>query len=146
MRPVLENEQRPIDDGRTVGGNLELVDRLVEARVGVDVRAEVHARRLQEGNPLLLGEVLRAVEGHVLDEVRQAALVVVFEHRPGVDDEPELGAILGLLVDADVVAHAVGQRADRDPRIDGNGRRQRRVVRTRDDGALRRGRQTGRNG
>ncbi len=130
VRPVLEDQQGPIDDGGTVGRNLQLVDRLVEAGVGVDVGAEAHARRLQERDHVLLGKVTRAVEGHVLDEVRQPALVVVFEHRPGVDDEPELGTILRLLVDADVVAHAVGQRADRDPRIDGNGRRQRRVVRT----------------
>ena len=66
----------------------------------------------------LLREVLRAVEGHVLDEVREAALVVVFEHRAGIDREPKLGAALRLPVGADVVAEAVRQRADGDLRID----------------------------
>ena len=79
---------------RVVGGNLQLVDGLVEARVGVDVRAEAHAGRLQEGDDVLLREVPRAVEAHVLDEVREPALVVVFENRSGIDDEPELGATL----------------------------------------------------
>ena len=32
VRPVLEDEQRPIDDRRVVGRDLQLVDRLVEAR------------------------------------------------------------------------------------------------------------------
>ena len=41
---------------------------------------------------LLLREVLRALELHVLDEMRQPQLVVVFEHRPRLDDEPQLGA------------------------------------------------------
>ena len=119
-----------------VGRNLQLVDGLVEARVGVDVRAEAHADRLHERDDVLLREVARAVERHVLDEVREPALIVVFEDRAGVDDEPELGAALRLLVRADVVAQAVRQRADGDPRVDGNGRRQRRVLRAGGDGAL----------
>ena len=56
---------------------------------------------------VLLREVQRAVEAHVLDEMRQPALVVVFEHRAGVDDEPQFGAALRLRVRADVVAQAV---------------------------------------
>ena len=74
------------------------------------------------------GKVLRAVERHVLDEVRQPALVLVFEHRTGVDDEPQLGARLRLPVLADVVAQAVRQRAHRDQRIDRNGLVERRVL------------------
>ena len=38
VRPVLEDEQRLIDDRRVVGRDLQLVDRLVEAGVRVDVR------------------------------------------------------------------------------------------------------------
>ena len=94
-----------------VGRHLEHVDGLVEAGVGVDVGAEAHAERLDERHELLLGKVLGAVEGHVLDEVREPALVVVFENRAGVDDEPELGALLRLLVGADVVVQAVRRAA-----------------------------------
>ena len=102
------------------GRNLQFVDGLVEAGVGVDVRAEPHAERLHERDDVLLREVARAIEGHVLDEVRQPALVVVFEHRAGLDGEAKLGASLRLPVGAHVVAQAIRQRADGDLRIDRN--------------------------
>ena len=73
-------------------GNLQLVDGLVEARVRVHVRAEPHAERLHEVGDVLLREVPGAVEGHVLDEVGEPALVVVFEDRARLDDEPKFGA------------------------------------------------------
>ena len=149
VRPVLEDEQRPIDGLRLVGRDRERVDRLVEARVGVDVGAEAHAERFEERHDLVLREVARAVEGHVLGEMRQPALVVVFEDRPGLDDEAQLGALLGLLVGADVVAQAIRQRSDRDLGIFRNGlaqgdrlRRVRRDLSVRD--GKRRRRQAGR--
>ncbi len=51
----------------------------------------------------------------MLEQVREAALVVVLEHAPGVDDEPELGAGARLGVGADdvrqpVVEHAAARR------------------------------------
>jgi len=45
-------------------------------------------------------------------------LIVVLEHRPGVDGEAQLRARLRLAILADVVAHPVGQRADGNQRID----------------------------
>ena len=98
VRPVLEDQQRPVDDARIVGGNLQLVDRLVEARIGVDVRSEAHPGRLEKRDDFLLREVTRAVEAHVLDEVREPALIVLFENRSCVDDEPELGPGLRILL------------------------------------------------
>ena len=53
-------------------------------------------------------------ELHVLDEVRGAQLVVVFQHRPRLDDQPQLGAPRRLRVRAHVVAQPVRQRADDD--------------------------------
>ncbi len=64
--------------------------------------------------------MLRALELHVLDEVRQAALVVVFQDRPGLDDQPEFDFARGLRVRPDVETEAVGQRADEDLWIDGH--------------------------
>ena len=118
VREVFEDEQRPVDHGRVVGRNLQFVDRFVKAGVGIDVRAEPHAERLHEGAHGVAGKVPRAVERHVLDEVRHAALVFVLEHRTGLDGEPKLGARLGLPVLPDVVAESVGERADRDQRVD----------------------------
>ena len=108
VRPVFEDEQRPVNHRGIVGGNLQFVDGFIEARVGIHVRAEPHAERLHEGGDVLSGEVQRAVEAHVLDEVCEPPLIFVFEHRARVDGEPELGPGLGLLVGADVVAQAIG--------------------------------------
>jgi hypothetical protein len=62
----------------------------------------------------------RAVETHVLDEVCEPALIFVFEHRTRIHDEPKLGAALGLLVRANVVAQPIRERANRNERIDGD--------------------------
>ena len=145
-RPVLEDVERLAFDVRGVGRDLKLVDRLVEARRGVDVGPEAHADGLEVAHELVLREARRAVERHVLEEVREPALVVVLEDRTGVHDEPELGALLGLGVPADVVAEPVRQRADDDVRIARKRRGARRVdgrrARCRTGGALseRRGR------
>ena len=64
------------------------------------------------------GKVPRAFELHVLDEVRQPLLVVVFQHRAGLDDQPQLGPPGRLRVGAHVVAQPVRQRAGRDLRVD----------------------------
>ena len=134
--PILQDQQRPVDHVGIVGGNLQLVDGLIKAGVGVDVRAEAHARRLQKCDDLLLREVTRAVEAHVFHEVREAPLVVVFENRTRADDQPKRRAALRLLVGAHVVAQTVGERADGNPRIDRNDRGQRYVLRAGGDGAL----------
>ena len=60
-----------------------------------NVRAETHAERLHEASEVLPGKVQRAVEAHVLDEVREPALVVILKHGAGIDDEPKLGTALG---------------------------------------------------
>ncbi len=58
-----------------IGGHVEHVDGLVETGGGVHVGAEAGANRLEKRDQLTGLEVLRAVERHVLDEVREAALV-----------------------------------------------------------------------
>ena len=90
---------------RSSVGTVQLVDGLVERRVRVDVGAELHADLLDVVDDVLLREPLRAVERHVLDEVREPALVVVLEHRAGVDREPQRRALLGLVV----LHHVVGE-------------------------------------
>ena len=46
----------------------------------VHMRAEAHAERLDEGGDILPGKVFRPVEAHMLDEMRQPTLVIVFEY------------------------------------------------------------------
>ena len=45
-----------------------------------------------------LGKWLGAVEGHVLDEMGQALLVIVFQNRAGLDHQPQLRALFRFLV------------------------------------------------
>ena len=61
-----------------IGGKVEHVDRLVKARVGVDVRAKPRADRLEVRHEFARLEVRAPVEGHVFDQVRQALLIVGF--------------------------------------------------------------------
>jgi hypothetical protein len=117
VRPVLEDVEGAGDERGAVGGDLQLVDGLVEAGVGVEVGAESHADALEVIDDLLLLEVLRAVERHVLDEVGEPLLVVVLEHRAGVHRQAQLGPLLGAPVGADVVAEPVRQSADPHGRI-----------------------------
>ena len=63
-------------------------------------------------------EVLAAVERHVLDEMRQAQLIVALLDRPGLDGEAERHALLGARVLPDVELEAVGQRARPDGRVE----------------------------
>jgi hypothetical protein len=115
--PVLEHVERRLDRLLVVGGDLEHVDRLVEGRVRVDVGAELHAGVLEEIDELLPLEAARAVEEHVLEEVRDAALVLLLEHGARVDDEPQLGAVRRLDVPPDVVGEPVVELADPDGRV-----------------------------
>jgi hypothetical protein len=63
----------------------------------------------------------RPVEGHVLDEVRHAALVFVLEHGTGFHREPQFRTRTRLAILANVIAKTVGQRADGDERINRDG-------------------------
>ncbi len=65
-----------VADGRQV----ELIDGLVETGEGVGVRAEFEAVALQDLDHIAFGHVLRAVERHVFQEVRQPALLLGLHH------------------------------------------------------------------
>ena len=60
---------------------LEHVNRLIKARVGVDVWPEASADRFQIVDELTRLEVGRAVERHVLEQVREAALIIGLVYR-----------------------------------------------------------------
>ena len=108
VRPVVQDEHCGVDDslarGRHVG---DVVDGVVPARSGVEVVSELHADGLQILDELLSGEVLRAVEGHVLEEVGQTLLVVLLLDGAHVVENVEIRLPLGLFVMTDVVGHPV---------------------------------------
>jgi hypothetical protein len=76
-----------------VVGHLERVRRLVEAREGVLVASERQTHALEEGDHRAGREVLGAVEGHVLEVVRDPALLVGLVERAGGDVQVERRAI-----------------------------------------------------
>ena len=94
---------------------------LVEARVGVDVRPELHPDRLEVVHERLLLEVLRAVEGHVFNEMRQPELVFVLEDRARVDGQAQFGTVLGLVVLVDEEGEPVVESAGDDFGVGGDG-------------------------
>ena len=125
--PLPQDRQAVLEHRLVADRDREDVDRLVVAGVGVEVAAEADAHRLEVGHQLVLRKPLRPVERHVLDVVRRAELVVVFEDRSGVDHQPELRAPLRPLVGADEIAQPVGQPALAYRADERDGRRGRRL-------------------
>ena len=107
---VGERGQSVRDDRRLVARQVEHVDRLVEARVGVDVRSETGANRLERRHQRARLEMRAAVERHVLDEVREPLLVVGLLDRAGLDHQPQRHPFLGPPVLPDEVLQPVRQR------------------------------------
>ena len=138
VRPVLEHQKRPVDDGQVLGGHLQHVDGLVEAGKRVHARPEAHADRLHERHDVEFREVFGPIERHVLDEVRQAPLVVVFEHRAGVDHQPQFGAVARPRIAAHVVPEPVVEHTRPDLGIDRNAAVERGRGRRTDQGWVRR--------
>src|SRR5205814_6127824 len=71
-----------------------------------------------ERNDFVLRKVSGALESHVLDQVRQPLLVLIFENRSGVDYQAQLGTLFRSFVRANVIAEAVTEFADGYLRID----------------------------
>ena len=122
---ILQHRHAAIDIARAIGRDVEHVDGFVERRRRVDVRTEARADRFEERHQLARLEMLGAVERHVLEEVRQAALIGIFLHGAGVDRQPHRHAIGGPRILADEVAEAVRQPSGLHRRIDRQRSRQR---------------------
>ena len=117
--PVVEDEQAGVDDGLAHGGHVaDVVDRLVDGGIGIEVGAELDADGLAPAQQFVALEMLGAVEGHVLQEVGQSALVVVLLDGAHALGDVELGALFGPVVVADVVGQSVVKFADADIGVD----------------------------
>ena len=104
-RPVAQDSEPLVDRAFLVGWYLQDVDGLVETRVGVQSRTEPHADRLHVVDQFLLVEVLCAVEGHMLQEMCQSLLIVLFQHRTRFHHEAQLQAVFRFRV----LPHVVGK-------------------------------------
>ena len=106
--PIVHHEQRRVHDSFAIGRHIrQTVNGLVNGGVGIDVTTEVHAYGLEIIDDTLAREMLRTVERHVLQEVRQTVLVVLLEDSTYRLGDVELTALFGLLVVADVIGQTV---------------------------------------
>ena len=106
--PVVKDEEARVLYGLRGNGHVRnVVDSLVNRGVGVEVYTEFHALALEPVDDALTGIVGCAVEAHVLEEVSQAALVLVFEDRTYFLSNIEISLTLGLLVMTDIVGKSV---------------------------------------
>ena len=101
-------------------GEVELVDCLGEGGVGVGVRPEAHPVLLEPLDQRAGLEVLRAVEGHVLEEVGHAELRFGLGEGAGVDVHPQVDAVIRFAVVRPGVAHPVLEVSEVETRIDGD--------------------------
>ena len=119
--PVVEDEQTRVHDAFTGCGHVrDVVNRLVNGGVGIQVLAEFNTHALTPAHQFVALEVLGAVEGHVLQEVSQSALGVILLDGAHLLRNVELGTLLGPVVVANVVRQSIVQLADAHVRINGD--------------------------
>ena len=122
VAPVVEDEQAGVGHaGLGDGCRRNVIDGLVNAGIGIEVGAELDAHTLaplpQSRLFLGTGEMLGAVEGHVLQEMGQAALPRLLKDASHALGNVELGHAGRLRVVADVVGKAVLQLPFPDGRV-----------------------------
>ena len=123
-RPLRQHRERKIQRLGIVKLEVQDVDGLVWTGEGVQVGAEVGAEVAQHLIELVLGEALRAVEQHVLQEVRGALSPIGILHPACVYDQVHDNGLAGRVVRPQVVGEAVRELADQHVRVD---RQQRRI-------------------
>ena len=118
--PVAEDEEAGVDV-RHVGRRhiVDVVHRLISGGIGVEVLSELHADALAILDQAVSGEVLAAVEGHVLQEVCQTALAFLFLYGAHLLRDVEVCLILRLLIVADVVGEPVFELSNLHFRVNG---------------------------
>jgi hypothetical protein len=107
--PVVEYEQAGVYVALQYRHIVDIVDCFVGGGIGIEVLAEFHADAFAVVHDAVALEVFRAVEAHVLEEVRQSALRVVFLYRADFLRYVEIGALPGKVVVAYVVGQPVGK-------------------------------------
>ena len=112
-RPVCQDEQTRVDVASLHRNIVDVVNCLVSRSISVEVFSKLHTNAFAVFDELsVFGKVLRTIEGHMFEEVRQTALVVVFLHRTHLLRNVEVHLSFWFLVVADVVGQSVGEFAD----------------------------------
>ena len=79
------------------------IDRFVETGISVEVLTSAHPDALGEFVHAVSREMLGPVERHVLEEMGQSALVLIFQDRSDVLGDKEIRTVFRLCVVADIV-------------------------------------------
>ena len=117
-RGLAHQHQRGIEQFLVIARQVEHVGDALEPGRGIGVRSEGQPLAFEQLDHLALGNARRAVEGHVFEIMRQAALVVVLGQRAGIDPHPHQRRALGRGVAADDVAHPVVEPPEHETGID----------------------------
>ena len=110
-RPILQDFESHRDELWLVARHRQDIGGLVEPGRGIEVGPEADPDRLEVLHQVVLGEMGRAIERHVLDKMCQATLILVLEDGAGPDHQPQLEPLLGVPVAANPVPEAIGELA-----------------------------------
>ena len=80
VSPVAEDEEAGVHIVGRNGHVVDVVDRFIGCRVGIEVLSELHTDCFAILCQVVTGEVVRTVETHVFEEVGETALVFLFLH------------------------------------------------------------------
>ena len=100
----MHHQQRRVNDTLAIGRHVrQTIDRLIDGGISIDVSTEVHTDGLKIIDDALTGEVLGTIEGHMLQEVSQTILMILFEDRTYTLRDMEFAALLRLLVMTNII-------------------------------------------
>ena len=110
MAPIVQNQQARVNGtGSLHVYVINIVNGLVKGCIGIQVLTELHTNTLQILLQGITREVSSSVETHMLQEVRQSALILFLLNRTNFLSDVEVATFLGPLVMADVVRQTVRQ-------------------------------------
>ena len=113
VRVIVHNQKTGIDHSLTHQRNIvQQVDGLLDAGHRVNVASERSTYALKPVKDSLSGEVLRAVEAHMLQEMCKTVLVRSLLKCSDVGSQIELGPVCGLVVVAYIIGHSIVQLSD----------------------------------
>ena len=118
VSPIVEDKQTRVDNLLLLNRHVHyVVHRLISAGVCVQVHAKLNALRLQPRQNQLVREVFRAIETHVLKEVSQTILVLVFLHRTHLLGDMEVSLSFWIFIMAYIVRQSIRQFSDSNRRV-----------------------------
>ena len=109
-RPVVQDQQTGVRHPRLFHGSIHHhIDGLVEAGISIEILSTPHTGPFDEVIHAMSGEVLAAVEGHVLQKMGQSTLVLLFKDGAYILGNVEIGTLLRQFVVTKIIGESVGQ-------------------------------------